>query len=277
MDSNPTASEMHQKLQETPAEHARRESQDFQSVERAVSTRSSHARSASSSSWLGKLPLVDNLSSYLGERNPLATEARPADTEVWLLDTVAYRPQPPNSRPNVKPGGLLRRLRGAPREPPWQAEAVAAYFDRNTGQDVSAAVVKIGDEIGLGNVDLPDAECKHRIAERVRPFVQGIAPAKYVNVVLPPGQGSRETVKKLGPGSRNAVSDQTISGFGEGHQDGDVVQVPAQQADVAPLGPMNVHFADPEGWLVISGTYCFSPHRGHVLSTGLQMSTILSR
>ena len=256
MDSNPTMSKMHQRMQETPSERTHRENEGFGGVEDSLSTQPSPfaaARATTSSALLSKVPLVGNLSSYLGQNNPLATEALPSDTSVWLLDNVAYRasPQQQAQHPSKTHGGFLRRFR-APPAPPWQAEFVAAYFERDSGRDVSAFVANIADEIGLSSLDLPEAESERRIAERLRPFVTAIQPAKYVPVRLP-ADGGGERIQRLGPGARNAISAQTITGLGAEHRDGDAVQIAAQKDGVAPHGPARMQYVGPEGWLVISG------------------------
>ena len=180
----------------------------------------------------GNIPMLDNVSSLLGKRNPLAKDVDPATEEVWLLDNTAYRPV------HIYPH--------APQ--PFQAEFVAAYFKKNTGIDVSKAVADIADKIGLGKddgVDVPAAE--KIIAERLLPFVQTIAPARSVNVKFP-----SNTVHKLGPGGRSAVSEHLVVAIGD-HKNGESASIPAVPPDVCPYGPMLTHFADPEGWAVISG------------------------
>ena len=178
------------------------------------------------------IPLMDNISSYLGASNPLAKKVDPNTEEVWLLDNTAYRPV------HIYPH----------RPQPYQADFVAAYFKKNTGKDWSKAVANIADVIGLSQQGEDRAETEKTIAHRLLPFVQTIAPARSVDVKLPDGR-----IHKLGPGGRSAVSDQNIV-FTAEHEDGESVSIPAVRADVTPHGPMLTHFAGPEGWLFISGT-----------------------
>ena len=178
------------------------------------------------------IPLMDNISSYLGASNPLAKKVNPNVEEVWLLDNTAYRPV------HIYPH----------RSQPYQAHFVAAYFKKNTGKDWSKAVANIADLIGINKQGDDRAETEKTIAHRLLPFVQTIAPARSVDVNFPDGN-----IHKLGPGGRSAVSDQTMVFSGK-HEDGESVSIPAVPADVTPHGPMLTHFAAPEGWLVVSGT-----------------------
>ena len=180
------------------------------------------------------IPLREDISSFLGGHNPMAKDVDPKEEEVWLLDNTAYRP-----------------VHIYPHDPqPYQAQFVAAFFRKNTGKDVSKAVANIADEIGLGKNDgVNRLDAEKTIAERLQPFVQTIAPARSVDVKLPGA-----SVHKLGHGGRSAVSDQTIVSI-KGHQDGESATIPAVPAGVTPHGPMLTHFAAPEGWLVVSGTF----------------------
>ena len=177
------------------------------------------------------ISLLDSGFSYLGSYNPLASKVDPATECVWLFDNVAYRP--------------VKRL---PRQSrPWQAEFVAAYFKKNTGRDISKIVAQIAEKIGLGKDGEDEVQTRKTIAERLQPFVDTIAPARTVQVILPTGN-----VHTLGPGGPSAVSTQVIRALGD-HQDGDTVSIPAVSSAVTPYGPMTTHFAGPEGWTVISG------------------------
>lgn len=183
-----------------------------------------------------KLPFLGDLASYLGAYNPLARPASVKEDAVWLLDNTAYRPIPTHS--------LLHQADAQP----WQAEYVVAYFKRNSGRKPSEIVAQIADKIGLGAEGEDRAAGEKRIAERLQPFMQDIQPARSVDVKIP-GVG----VKRLGPGGRGAMSSTTISGLGE-LTDGKPLTVKALDSGVAPYGSMNTYVADPEGWMVISGT-----------------------
>lgn len=207
-----------QVMEETAGDRENRKAGSFLEVEKDLPSLGS----------LSEVPMFDRVSSYLGDHNPLARDVDPATDEVWLLDNTAYRP--------------IHIYPHAPQ--PFQAQFVAAYFKKDTGKDVSRTVADIADKIGLKEQDKTSAETT--IAHRLLPFVQTIAPARSVNVTFPNG-----TTRKLGPGGRSAVSEQLIVAI-EDHKDGESATIPAATANITPHGPMLTHFAEPEGWAVIS-------------------------
>ena len=93
---------------------------------------------------------------------------------------------------------------------------------------------------------LPAGEGEKIIAQRLQPFVDSIAPAKYTHIALPHG-----TTHKLGPGARNAISAQTLTDLGS-HSPGASMQSSTVPPSLVPHGGMLTHFAAPEGWAVIS-------------------------
>lgn len=218
----PMIGKARQRMQETPAERNQRHSMNFPSVEASLPKHISK-----------RIPLIDNISSWLGQRNPLATEARAEKESVWLLDNTAYRPIHPYAH----------------REQPWQAEFVAAYFERGSGKDLSNWVADIADKVGLAEMEINNVDGEERIAERLRPFAASIRPAKFVNITMD-GVGNF----KLGPGGRNAISSQIVTGLGE-RQNGAVIRSRGIPEKITPKGEMFTHFAEPEGWCVISGRF----------------------
>ncbi|KAL9116813.1 MAG: hypothetical protein Q9187_006658 [Circinaria calcarea] len=176
------------------------------------------------------VPLKDKLTSYLGLRNPVAEPVNPVKETVWLLDNTAYRPA--HFYPH------------APQ--PWQAEFVAAYFVKDTGEDISERVADIADKLGLGEEGPGRAEAEATIAQRLTLFARTIQPARFVHVAFPGGE-----VRKLGPGGRNAISSQILRIDGE-FKDGETAAVSALPREIAPYGGMVTQFAEPEGWAVIS-------------------------
>ena len=209
-------------MQETLDDSRTREAEGFPDVEKDM-PKNIGSRS--------NIPIVDNLSSYLGPRNPLAQEVNPATEVVWLLDNTAYRP-----------------VHHYPHRPqPWQAEFVAAYFEKDSGKDLSGWVADIANKLGLGKdgENVQDAEAT--IARRLVPFTQTIRPARFVNISFPNGD-----MQKLGPGGRDAISSQMV-GTMRDHHDGDTIQVHTVPSELAPFGSMTTYFAEPEGWAVISG------------------------
>ena len=99
-----------QGVEETAQDRETRSAGDFRKTEKSLPTHLSSRL---------KIPLVDNVSSYLGGRNPLAKNVDPETEIVWLLDNTAYRP-----------------VHVYPHQPqPWQAEFVAGFFKRHVSKD----------------------------------------------------------------------------------------------------------------------------------------------
>ncbi|CAF9929099.1 MAG: hypothetical protein ALECFALPRED_004248 [Alectoria fallacina] len=209
-----------QVMEETHTERETRSAADFTKMEELLPT---HIGSR----W--NISFLDNMGSFLSTLNPMAKAVNPEKEEVWLLDNTAYRP-----------------VHIYPHQPqPFQARFKAAYFKRYTGKDWSKAVASIADTLGLADGE-GRAQAEKTIAHRLKPFVETIAPARYVNIKLPDG-----TVEKLGPGGRSAVSQQTIISI-QDLEDGESAEIPATNLEVTPHGPMLTHFAEPEGWLMVS-------------------------
>lgn len=221
-------------LEETHGERVARKDSDFPSIEKSLP----HQMGGYFS-----IPLVDKASSWLGFHNPMAKLVDPKKEEVWILDNTAYRPI--HMYPHAKQ--------------PWQAEYVVAYFRKNGGKDVSDAVANIADKVGLGNEGEDKGLGEKTIAERLQLFVNTIAPARIVDVNIPGGG-----TKRLGPGGRSAVSEQIVTGLGE-HKDGESINVDAVHPGTTPYGPGTTHFAEPEGWMVISGNIPFQPSPNYSL------------
>ena len=217
-----TRDKARQLTEQTHTERETRSAGDFPKVEGQLP---SHIGSR----W--NIPLRDNMGSFLSTLNPLAKAVDPETEEVWLLDNTAYRP-----------------VHFYPHQPqPFQALYTAAFFKRYKGKDWSKAAAKIADAIGLVDGD-ERAQAEKTIAHRLKPFVETIAPARHVNIKLPNG-----TVEKLGPGGRSAVSTQVLASLPV-HKDGISAEISAIPSEATPHGPMLTHFAEPEGWLVVSGT-----------------------
>lgn len=165
--------------------------------------------------------ITTNIFSYLGSWNPRPHPITSNDT-VWLFDNTAYRNPITNN---------------------WEAEVIAAVFDKETGVKVSLVVADIAEKLGLGHGD----EAEERIKDRLMPFMQSVLPGRVVNVDF-----RRRTQLKLGPGGRNGISSD-IRPLPQ-HKDGDVVTGVAK----VPRGTngileMKTVYAEPEGWGIISG------------------------
>jgi hypothetical protein len=161
--------------------------------------------------------LKDNLSSYLGAKNPFYSEADPETDYVWLLDNTAYQ----------------NRLGH------WKAEFVAAYFRKNSGKDLAEVMACIIDKTGVTK----DEKIEAVIAKRLQPLLDSILPAHAVQLDL---QGVNV---RLGPSGRDGISSDELAVPGYGMKDGDVITSKAVHADATPV---NTSFATPKGWAVIS-------------------------
>jgi hypothetical protein len=160
--------------------------------------------------------LKDNLSSYLGSRNPFYTNVNPDTDLVWLFDNTAYQ-------------NRLGR---------WKAEFVAAYFRKNSGKDTSEVVAWISEKIGLAKGD----KAEDTIAERLQPLLDSILPAHAVNIDL----GGITT--KLGPSGRDGISSDLLAIPGS-YEDGQDLTLSPINADGFRSTTI---FAAPKGWAVIS-------------------------
>jgi Uncharacterized conserved protein (DUF2183) len=162
----------------------------------------------------------DNLSSYLGSRNPFYKNVDPETDSVWLFDNTAYQPENGNGT--------------------WKAEFVAAYFLKNSGKDTSKVVAYVSEKIGLAEGD----KAEKTIAKRIQPLLDAVLPAHAVNVdILDRG------VMRLGPSGRDGISsDELILPAGD-YTDGQVLPSHAVGADAT---TSNTTFATSTGWAVIS-------------------------
>ncbi|KAI4164960.1 MAG: hypothetical protein LQ342_001236 [Letrouitia transgressa] len=210
-----------QLTQETHGDRRTRKEEGFQTAERGLPRLGS----------ILSVPLADSVSSYLGSANPFAAKVDPKTECVWLLDNTAYRPIHPYPHS----------------EQPWQALFIVAYFKKNTGKDISKVVADIADKIGLKKGSGDEREKGEKtIAERLQPFMDAVAPARKVDVKLPDG-----STKTLGPGGRSAVSQHVVA-LRSSHDNGSTAQTSAIPPELTPHGLMTTHFAEPEGWMVIS-------------------------
>lgn len=161
--------------------------------------------------------LKDNLSSYLGQKNPFFKYVDPDKDTVWLFDNTAYK-------------NKLGR---------WHTEVVAAYFVKNSGKNLGEVVGWISDKVGLAKDDAAEAT----IAKRVQPLLDQILPAHAVTLDL---QGLNV---KLGPSGRDGISSDVLAVPGHDYKDGQVVESKAVNADATTL---KTTFATGKGWAIIS-------------------------
>lgn len=158
---------------------------------------------------------AESVGTIVGIHNPMAKPAGDGN-EVWLLDNTAY---------------LV--------DGKWNAEFVVAYFKKN-GNGVSSLMASVANQLtGLGQGKLevrPD---------RIALFTTPIAPARSINVSSPSVPDL-----KLGPSGSNGISSETHV-LEKGTTD--TTHFAASDPNLTPYGSMTTEFADPTGWLVISG------------------------
>lgn len=163
--------------------------------------------------------LATKLLSHLGTWNPVPHRITDNDT-VWLLDNTAYRTA----------------------DNEWQAEFVAAEFDKSTGAEVSKVGAEVAEKIGIGKGSAQETI----IRDRLIPFVQAVLPARVVKVDF-----AKQVELKLGPSGRNGISSdiRALPEFGNGEVVPSQADVPQQTNGIL---EMNTVYAEPEGWGLIS-------------------------
>ncbi|OLN81935.1 Phosphatidate phosphatase APP1-like protein 3 [Colletotrichum chlorophyti] len=162
---------------------------------------------------------ASGLLSHLGSYNPLGRPVTDDDI-VWLLDNTAYKPS---------------RLGG------WQAEFVAAIFEKEPKCRVVDIVQGIAQKLGLAD----DAEELQTIEERILPFLWDVQPARHLRVV------NQKKELKLGPSASNGISTDILK-IHDQPSGSTVTSSAAVPRGAAGILEMQTFFAAPEGWAIIS-------------------------
>ncbi|OHF03090.1 hypothetical protein CORC01_01474 [Colletotrichum orchidophilum] len=157
--------------------------------------------------------------SHLGSYNPWGRPVTDDDI-VWLLDNTAYKPSRLSS---------------------WQAEFVAAIFEKEPKCTVVDIVQGVAEKLGLAD----DAEERKTIEERIMPFLWDVQPARHLRVV----QQKKEL--KLGPSGSNGITTDTLK-IHDQPTGSTVTSSAAVPRGATALLEMKTFFAAPEGWAVIS-------------------------
>lgn len=209
-----------QKVGQSPLEAESRNVAGFDDIEMRLPKR-----------WpVSQMGLLDKLTGHLGRRNPFSKPATPGKNIVFILDNIAYRPVHPNAH-----------------EPqPWEAEFVAAFFHHGW-KDVGDVVSSIADIIGLDGNMGSDQEARARIAERIQPFIDQIAPARTLDIMIPQPVGG-PVRRVLGPSNANGISSQTELVGGDANSAGTIIDITAPAFGVS----AHTYFTGPEGWAIIS-------------------------
>ncbi|KIW89383.1 uncharacterized protein Z519_10237 [Cladophialophora bantiana CBS 173.52] len=214
-----------QKVNESPLEAQSRKDGNFEEAEAKLPKRWSKT----------EMSFIDKGTSLLGSKNPFGKKADPKGNIVWLLDNTAYRP--------IKPGRDAAQ--------PWQSEFVACFF-REGRKDLTKYVSAIADMVGLDGKAGSDDAARQRIAERIKPFVMAVAPARTIQIKIPcPGATGIPHKRVLGPSNPNGISSQTLLTGGADDADGKTV-VCTSEGGIFPNLKSNTRFVGPEGWAVIS-------------------------
>lgn len=163
---------------------------------------------------------VGGLFKKIGDYNPFGKAVSKNDT-VWLLDNTAFRHS---------------RLRS------WEAEYVAAVFERDPQCKVADIVSGIAESVGLAD----DAKERDTIEERILPFLWDIRMVRIVKLAV---QGKH---LKLTPTNINGISTEVlkIPSADKGSIIKSSAKVPAGANGI--LEAQTV-YAGPEGWGIISG------------------------
>ncbi|KAL1801025.1 hypothetical protein ACET3X_001367 [Alternaria dauci] len=201
------AGQARMRVEETEQEHITRENSGFATFEADMPKLANRF----------SFSLRDNLSSYLGRKNPFFTNVNPDTDYVWILDTTANQ-------------NRLGR---------WKAELVAAYFVKNSGKDLSQLVAWVSEKVGLAD----DEQARATVAQRLQPFADAILPAHAVEIDL---NGLKT---RLGPSGRDGISSDELAIPGADYKDGQINKFQAVNAEATSF---NITFAKPKGWAVLS-------------------------
>jgi hypothetical protein len=166
--------------------------------------------------------------------------------------------------------GLLQ-----PFPPTWHAEVVVCIFENDGREDMGRVVALIADMVGVdGNVGMDDKKTRKRIAERLRPFLTPVAPARFVSLDIP--LSKRDVHKlRLHPSNRYGIISQNIpvAEISKDIPDGTVIQPTLRHwpREVT----MDLGFAEPEGWAIISDVDDTIKHTMTADAIGILRSTFV--
>lgn len=176
--------------------------------------------------------MLNAITSFLWKQ-PSMQAADVRQHTVWLFDNTAYQ------RITPKPAGQRR----------WHAEVVACIFEKDSRKDISKFVATIADLIGLDGEVGTERETRHRMAERLRPFLHHVAPA-HLMMLETPLPNNTALIQQIGPTDDSGITSQTVSLSSRHITDGS--SLPSYLRGWGGNVSMNTVFAGPEGWLVIS-------------------------
>ncbi|KAL4865939.1 hypothetical protein BDV12DRAFT_187760 [Aspergillus spectabilis] len=153
---------------------------------------------------------------------------------VWLLDNTAYRH--PASHVSGEPHS-------------WRVEVVACVFRKDSRRDVSKFVAVIADLIGLDGALGTEKEIRHRIAQRLQPFLHHVVSGHSMMLELPLPNHTTQ-IHQIGPTGDNGITSQVVNTGVRQIADG--VRVKSHVRGIRDKASMETTFAGPEGWLIVS-------------------------
>ncbi|EHA19166.1 hypothetical protein ASPNIDRAFT_212167 [Aspergillus niger ATCC 1015] len=182
--------------------------------------------------WKRESSMLQMVTSFISKPQSIqAADAR--QHTVWLFDNTAYQLPAATTSKQVS----------------WRAEVVACAFRKNSRRDITKLVAMIADLIGLDGEMGTDKETRHRITERLQPFLFHTASAHLMTLETPLPNSTIQ-MQKIGPTDDNGISSQTISANSKHIKDG--TKIRSYLRGWGNQVFMDTIFAGPEGWLVVS-------------------------
>lgn len=220
-------------MEEDPMETRSRTDANFLKVEAMLFEKLTKAGVSSvSSTALEKIPaaIIEGTLGRLGFKNLWTKNAVAHRNEVWIMDNTAYQ---------------------ASENSPWMAEVVTCFFQQGRG-DFAAAVAAIADAIGLDGKAGSSQQSKALIEQRLKPFIDAVAPALTLPAVLQQQDG--KTVKKvLGPSDSSGVSIEHLEVGTHDQQSGEKNHTMSDPSvPNLPEARGVTRLEGPQGWGVIS-------------------------
>lgn len=223
----------HQKIEEDPIEAEGRKDAGFLKVESLLFEKLTMAGVSSfGSTALLKLPsaFADIVLGWLGDKNPFVANAKAGQNEVWILDNTGYKASDTNK---------------------WQSEIIACFFRHGRG-DLTKAAAAVADAIGLDGEGGLSPESQKLIELRLKPFVDAVAPACTLPVVIN-AQGGKPLKHLLGPSNTSGISSQIFEVGQPDQPDGSVNQINTDNSiSNLPTTRGITRLAAPDGFGVIS-------------------------
>ncbi|PYI04892.1 hypothetical protein BO78DRAFT_462311 [Aspergillus sclerotiicarbonarius CBS 121057] len=182
--------------------------------------------------WKRDSSMLQLVTSFLS-KPPSIQMADARQHTVWLFDNTAYQLASPTASGQAS----------------WRAEVVASVFRKDSRKDITKLVAMIADLIGLDGEIGTDKETRHRITERLQPFLFHTASAHLMTLETPLPNNTIQ-MQQIGPTDDSGISSQTISADSQHITDGTKIRsyLRGWGSEVF----MDTIFASPQGWLVIS-------------------------